>query len=343
MGDRERRTGFLPGAVRLAREMRAGSSAHGRGEGGPPGPFDRDADVRRYLEPYSNTLGHVPRAGSKPLARLTWFARRVWKKLLAPWLSMQTQFNEATIAVVEQLMTALRKERARRLHLEERVRGLEESRVRVDRPAEPSSATGNLAAPTIWEEDQNGVAGATLTEQDVENIFLYTRLPPPPARVLAVVDGAAENVLKLSSLGFEVVSLDVRTLTDASPTAALPFDDASFDVAVSLSIIAAEGPARGDEIWSPDEPICQEICRVLRPGGRFICTAHLASPTKSPVPRGVGTPIPNPPAARLRVRERVCATRAGDGWRFSPDEGRTEETEGAARVGAVHLVSAEKL
>lgn len=107
----------------------------------------------------------------------------------------------------------------------------------------------------------------------------FELLPPPPARALEVGCGEGRVTRDLRGRGYEVTGLDVaptlvEAARDADPSgtyvvgdaAALPFDDASFDLVVSYNSL----------IDVDDMPAAvTEAGRVLRSGGCFCaCVPH---------------------------------------------------------------------
>lgn len=107
----------------------------------------------------------------------------------------------------------------------------------------------------------------------------FELLPPPPARALEIGCGEGRVTRDLRCRGYEVTGLDiaptlVKAARDADPSgtyvvgdaAALPFDDASFDLVVSYNSL----------IDVDDMPAAvSEAGRVLRSGGCFCaCVPH---------------------------------------------------------------------
>jgi hypothetical protein len=80
---------------------------------GASNPFPPFGNVRAFLEPDANSLHyHLPQR-SNPFCSFLRAARYLVRKLIAPWLLLQTRFNLSTIRVLEQI--------------EQRVRALEEA------------------------------------------------------------------------------------------------------------------------------------------------------------------------------------------------------------------------
>jgi hypothetical protein len=113
---RTRDTEFNPTAERLARAMRSGLELRWSipdPSSDASNPFPPFGNVRAFLEPDANSLHyHLPHR-SNPFYSFLRAARYLVRKLIAPWLFLQTRFNLSTIRVLEQV--------------EQRVRALEEA------------------------------------------------------------------------------------------------------------------------------------------------------------------------------------------------------------------------
>jgi SAM-dependent methyltransferase len=107
----------------------------------------------------------------------------------------------------------------------------------------------------------------------------FDLLPPPPARTLDLACGEGRVARDLAARGYSVVGVDASpTLVDlarsghpageyvVADAAALPFADASFDLAIAFNSLMDIGDMAG--------AVC-ETARVLRPGCRFCaCITH---------------------------------------------------------------------
>ncbi|HEY2512172.1 MAG TPA: class I SAM-dependent methyltransferase [Polyangiaceae bacterium] len=108
---------------------------------------------------------------------------------------------------------------------------------------------------------------------------VLSALPAPPAKVLDLGVGTGRELGALQDAGYSPVGLDVSPtmlelcarrarpvpLVQADLWVPLPFEDASFDAAISLHGTLAHPPAR--EAYAP---LARELARVLRPGGVFV-------------------------------------------------------------------------
>src|SRR5262249_1057018 len=139
-----------------------------------------------------------------------------------------------------------------------------------------------------------------ITERILEHIFVHTRLPRPPARVLDLGCAESTNSVEMASLGYEVVGVDLRDLPlrhssfqmVRADIAHLPFPDESFAVAVSLSTIEHVGLdwyGQAPE-GTNDHKVIAEVYRVLRPGGRLILTCPFGRAATTPVHRVLDRP-----------------------------------------------------
>jgi hypothetical protein len=87
-----------------------------------PKPFPPHGNVRAFLEPYADSLEFpIPRA-RHPLHRLIRVVRALLRKIISPWLLLQSNFNLSTVSLLEQV--------------EQRVRDLEESEANLRRTVE---------------------------------------------------------------------------------------------------------------------------------------------------------------------------------------------------------------
>ena len=111
------------------------------------------------------------------------------------------------------------------------------------------------------------------------NASFFERLPPPTGRTIEIGCGEGRVARDLRELGHDVVGIDavpklVQAAAQADPggeylvadAAELPFEDASFDLAVAYNSLMDVDDMAG---------AVREAWRVLRPGSRFgICVTH---------------------------------------------------------------------
>lgn len=247
-------------AAKMAEGLRAGVSARLDWFEAAP----RDADVARLDE-----LGDLERAAAA--ARPTAFApvvrtvRRVMRLLLRPVTAAQTSFNREMARHVVNAANATR-ELERRLAdvedavraLEHRLKSLEDARDSGDVPS-PVRTPGAFDAATVkW-------------------LFVQSRLPPPPARVLIL--GSTAIAGELGLLGFHAVAVGTRLFADEPPApmscladaARLPFVTGAFAAVLLLS-----DEEHAIDGWdSITAEIAGELARVLHSGGRLLVTAPL--------------------------------------------------------------------
>jgi hypothetical protein len=187
-----------------------------------------------------------------------------------PWLDRQTQFNRSTAAYLRSVHDYL-------AGVAERVNALQaelaqQAAAMHTRPDSPACCGRHAGGADVLPDDPVRV---------VEGLFLDTRLPPPPARVLVLTpDGT--DALDLAGRGYQVVQ---------SADGVEPFPDESFDVAVALAGERANGP--------PADSTLTSLARVLTPGGRVIGSGSAKLATR---------------LGPLRVVERVYAVRDSHGW-----------------------------
>jgi SAM-dependent methyltransferase len=314
-------------------------------------PFPPCGNVRSFLEPYADALKYpLPRRGGLP-HRLIRLARYLLRKLSAPWLHIQSRFNLAAVSVVEQVERRVRELEDAERRLRETVNTLEQTllscadgeldrhidtleeglRLRVNREL---GRDGKIGQAGLWLEppvhvrlDRDGPRISHVSERILEQIFVHTHLPRPPARLLELGCGDSTNAIEMASLGFQVVGVDARPMPLRHPNftmiqtrlAELPFEDESFDGAVAVSM--GERFGRGDsasaERDAREEQAVAEVFRVLKRGGRFILT------------RPFGQTQLDRLLHAFHVVERGYGVYEGQAWTFSLDEPRAEQTDDA--------------
>jgi SAM-dependent methyltransferase len=379
MSARMHGTEMRPAAERLAKALRSGLELRWSIPAPPPNspnPFPPRGNVRPFLEPYADTLLlHLPRR-RHPLHRVVRLARYLVRKLIAPWLHFQSHFNLSTVSVVEQIEHRIRALEDAEAALRHAVETLEKTFLsRADhelsrdidnleegfllRVNQELGRHGKIGQAGLWFEppvhvqlDRDGPRIAGVSERIVEQIFVHTHLPRPPARLLALGCSGSTNAIEMASLGFQVVGVDPHPSPLRHPNftmidthlAELPFEDESFDGAVALSTLARLGlgwPVP-DERGISDEQAVAEILRVLKPGGRFLATVPFGRGTAPAGQRLYDRARLDRLSTGFRVIERGYGVRDDDAWSFTLDEPRAEPTEGNALVNAVCLLVLEK-
>jgi ubiquinone/menaquinone biosynthesis C-methylase UbiE len=133
-----------------------------------------------------------------------------------------------------------------------------------------------------WAEQAENWIAWTRTGDDgysAYNASFFELLPPPVGRTIEIGCGEGRVARDLRRLGHDVVGIDavptlVRAATEADPggeylvadAAELPFEDASFDLAVAYNSLMDTDDMTG---------AVNEARRVLRPGSRFcVCVTH---------------------------------------------------------------------
>ncbi|HEY8506113.1 MAG TPA: methyltransferase domain-containing protein [Gemmataceae bacterium] len=191
-----------------------------------------------------------------------------------------------------------------------------------------------------------------ISERILEHIYVHSRLPKPPARVLDLGCAESTNAIEMASLGFEVVGVDLRLLPLTHPNfrmvqadlADLPFPDDSFDVAVSLSTIEHVGlkwyGEPGEQ--TTDARAVEEVYRVLKPGGTFILTVPFGRAGETPLHRIYDRAGLERLLHRFRWVEVAYGLREGNNWVYSTDAERAEATESIPKVSAIAMLVVEK-
>lgn len=283
----------------------------------PPPPADlppvEQFDLWRRLIPLAPVHAlPAPAARRSPRSRIARVARRVAKRLLHPWLVRQAEFNDDVVCAVNHSFHVLY------LHyqkLTERVNEL----TRLQRELTPGYEAAvqrvnecfhelyqvRRSVAEVASEPAAGPAGSSPAV--IEELFVHTRIPAPPARAV-VLPAARTTALDLASLGFQVVQAAPDAATPAHPSLqavdptgpALPLDDDGFDLAVALGG------------WPRSPAVVAELARVVSPGGRLIGSAGAAD--RAAHPAEVEAMV-----RPFRVTELTYATRAWDGWQLQSD------------------------
>jgi SAM-dependent methyltransferase len=202
---------------------------------------DEGEDAAR-LRDLGNLEGFPPVAKPGPAAPFVKGLRRVLLVFVRPWLATQTIFNRELARRFQDVATTARdlERRAPRLEqavddLDERIRALERDR------------TGSGSRARVVEAPVGDVAS-------VERLFVHSRLPRPPGRVLVEGPAGAAIAADLTAFGFDVTTG--------------PVAGATFDVVISLSV--PETDLRSDGVET--QISTRDAWRALRPGGQLILT-----------------------------------------------------------------------
>jgi hypothetical protein len=302
--------GVRPSPRELADAMREGLDRRRFSAPAPAGPdFAPLAQLepRHRLLPYVDLVGLPPAARCRVGARFVGWMRRVFRVFLRPWLDLQTRFNEGAAEVLlahhAELLRCLNDlsgqgrrltELFHHLHQEQEARQLLAGR--IDRLAGEEART-----PPPPEA----------SDHVLEQVFLHTRLPAPPAQLLELSWGPAARAVELTSLGFQVtgVALDALPPGPHGGPADLPFPDESFDVVTALSDLAETGPPA-------DLHAVAEAARVLRPGGRLLLSVPYGGPNGPGYDRARLEALLRP----LAVVELTFGVCRGGRWAFAADE-----------------------
>jgi hypothetical protein len=294
-----------------------------------PAPAGPDFGPLAQLEPrhrvlaYADLVGMPPAARCRVGARFVGWLRRLFRVFLRPWLDLQTRFNVGTADVllahhaellrclndlfghghrITELYHHLYAEQEARQALADRIDRLTGESPRTPPPPEAS-------------------------DHVLEQVFLHTRLPAPPAQLLEMSWGPAARAVELTSLGFQVtgVALDALPPPAGGGPAGLPFPNESFDVVTALSDLMEAGRAG-------DVHAVAEAARVLRPGGRLLLSVPFDAEGGAGYDRARLEAILRP----LAVTELTFGVRHGARWALAADE------PAPGPRGALALVVAEK-
>lgn len=326
-------------------------------------PFPPQGNVRSFLEPYADALKMPLPIRRRLLHRLVRKARSLVRRLIAPWLRVQSSFNLAAVSVVEQVERRVREleDAERRLRasietleksflsyadrdLEQQTDSLEDAyRLRINQEL---GAEGKIGQAGLWFEppvqvqlDRDGPRISRVSARIVEQIFVHTQLPRPPARLVALGCSNSTQAIEMASLGFQVFGVDARPMLLRHPNftmiqtqlADLPFEDESFDAAVSLSTGELVGLGwYTPEVGGASEEAVAEVFRVLKRGGRFLLTVPFGRESVPTLPYTYDRGRLDRLLHAFRVVERGYGVPEGDAWSFTLDEQRTEQSEDRA-------------
>jgi len=246
-----------PDARELADALRSGLAVR-RGQ--------LDAHAHGADEARLRTLGDLeglpPVAKPGPGASVIKLSRRVLQIFLRPWLAAQTIFNHEIARRLQTVMTSVRDLERRTPHLEA---GLEQLTQRIQQ-------LEGTVETTDWSHhdasDDAAIAGS------LGKMFVHSRMPRPPSRVLTLGDGVTGVAMELATFGFDVCTASAAQIDPGDSTLrrcqsvlhALPFSEAVFDVVIFLCAMGQPAPREG----ALSVTIVAEVARVLKPRGRFI-------------------------------------------------------------------------
>jgi SAM-dependent methyltransferase len=316
-------------------------------------------EIPNVVRAYARLVTHPPVAQQGRLAPMVLFCRRVVRALARPWFEFQTKFNQLTLRVTETYRCKINETIVRLGHLETRTEQLNRSVARCLARLNETGDTLNgeaaerhqpFAPPHVFTSAPHQPE-MEVSEHIIESIFVHTRLPRPPARILDLGCAESANAVEMAGLGFEVVGADARDMTLQHPglrvvrtdIGSLPFGDGSFDVVVSLSAISRLGldrcgPPPGR---TTDAQVIAEVRRVLRPGGRFIMTVPFGRRAITPDRQVYDGALLDALLEPFKRTETAFGVRDGESWSYTTDLSLAERADSGARVSAVALVVAE--
>jgi SAM-dependent methyltransferase len=372
-------TEICPAAERLARALRSGLELRESIPAPPPRspiPFPPRGNVRAFLGPYADSLQCRLPPARYPLYRLVRAARYLVRKLIAPWLHFQSLFNLSALSVVEQIEQRVRALEDAEMALRQTIETLEKTLLaytdhELDQPIDTLEEAfrlrvnqelgrqGQIGQAGLWFDppvrvqlDRDGPRIARVSERILEQIFVHTHLPRPPARLLALGCSDSTNAIEMASLGFQVIGVDARPLPLRHPNftmiqthlAELPFEDEWFDGCVALSTLEHIGLdwSNPKERGASDELAVAEVFRALKRGGRFLLTVPFGWRAVTPVQRIYDRAQLDSLLHAFRVVERGYGVHEGDAWSFTLDEQRAEQSGNSEHVSAVCLLVLEK-
>jgi SAM-dependent methyltransferase len=319
-------------------------------------------EIPNVVRSYARLVNHPPVVKPGRLAPVIFFCRRIARVLVRPWFDFQTKFNQLSLRLAEIYRCKVNETIVRLGHLETRTEQLDRALARCLARLEGTEGAvdGDMAAEYIGPGSAFGAPHVfslrpqepEVGERLIESIFVHTRLPRPPARILDLGCAESTNAVEMASLGFEVVGADARPVPFHHPAlrvvetdiGSLPFADGSFDVVVSLSALARLGldrcgPPPGK---ATDVRVMAEVRRVLRPGGRFILTLPFGRRATTPERQVYDGAMLDALLQPFQRVETAFGVRDGESWSYTTDLSLAERADSGARVSAVALVVAEK-
>jgi len=172
-----------PSAADMADALRSGVALRRRHEAATPGADAARLMVLGDLE----GLGPVAKPGATaPVVR---FGRQLLQLFLRPWLAMQTIFNLEIGRRFDESATIVRDLRRRVPLIEDGLQSLD-TRLRALEAVRPGG--------------EDVVRRPHTDSSYVQRLFIHSRLPPPPARVLLQGDAGDVIERELVSLGYRV-------------------------------------------------------------------------------------------------------------------------------------------
>ena len=173
-----------PSAADMADALRSGVAVRRRHEAATPGGADA---ARLAALGDLEGLGPVAKAGAAaPVVR---FGRQLLQLFLRPWLAMQTIFNLEIGRRFDESATIVRDLRRRVPLIEDGLQSLD-TRLRALEAVRPGG--------------EDVVRRPHTDSSYVQRLFIHSRLPPPPARVLLQGDAGDVIERELVSLGYRV-------------------------------------------------------------------------------------------------------------------------------------------
>jgi SAM-dependent methyltransferase len=346
-----------PSVQELAQAMRAGVENR-RMRGVLPPSFSPSArfsaETRNALERHLDLLAFPPIAKPGPMARPMKFLRRIWKGLIRPWLGVQTEFNRLTLEVLQGLQHEMHAIHRRIDECNELIEKCYPAAVNCELSHHGKIAKAGLwfNPPIVVELQNDRPVLAAVSERIVEHIFVHTRLPKPPARILDLGCAESTTAVEMASFGYQVDGIDLRSMSVYHPqftmtqadVCKLPFDDETFDAVVSLSTVEHVGldwytPVAQD---ASDHRAAAEAHRVLIKGGRFILTVPFGQRATTQVHRVYDPSALEALLQPFHIEEILYGVRDGETWSVTADVSRAARMESAQRVSAVALVVATR-
>ena len=188
----------------------------------------------------------------------------------------------------------------------------------------------------------------SLSDQSIECLFVHTRLPAPPARVLVLGCGQSKMAIELASLGFDVVEVDRAPVALQHPNLTviqtnapdLPVAAESFAVVVSVSPLASE-QASEEQKRTAALQMTTQVLHTLRREGTFLLAAPYTTATQA-IDSALTPSLLQTVTHPFHVCEMSYALLAGKCWQVTSNEEAARQNLSPQHVSTLVLVAMQK-
>ncbi|RCS46449.1 class I SAM-dependent methyltransferase [Bremerella cremea] len=187
-----------------------------------------------------------------------------------------------------------------------------------------------------------------LSDHAIESLFVHTRLPAPPARVLVLDCAQSKIAIELASLGFDVVGADRQRVSLQHPNLVvihanghnLPVAAESFDVVVSLASLSRDQSSENHKHEEAAQ-IAAEALRVLKHGGKFLLAAPYTTANEA-TGLALNSSVLQQMTLPFDVKESSYALLEGKFWKVTSDEEAARQNVSPQHVSTLVLLAMQK-